>query len=177
MSKILKITSILILLASCSMLPTHLKTKVDNSSSDAKNQIDQIVKESGFTIDSLANKTGSKGVGDPRIKDVKLKVIEVGETFLSSMKDTIDELGEKGTNKQFAEIFNIILGVADSMQKIGIQQATDTVKIAADGKIADSYETITNVHDKLFEKLQNVKEKQKAAEEKKKIKLASKKAK
>ncbi|QMU99754.1 hypothetical protein F0310_04910 (plasmid) [Borrelia sp. A-FGy1] len=168
-SKMLKITSILILIASCSMLPAHLKTKVYDSSNDAKNKIDQIVKESGLTIESLkeSNKTGSKEVGDPKIRAVKIKVIEVGEKFLSSIKEAIEELKEKGTGKQFSEIYHTILSVANSMEKIGIQKATATVKMAADGKASTSYESINNVHEKLLAKLQVVKEKQKPAEEKK----------
>ncbi|WKC58591.1 DbpA/DbpB family decorin-binding adhesin [Borrelia sp. P9F1] len=157
---------VFVLLASCSLLPSHLKTKVEGSSNIAKGQIDAIVKESGFTFDSLQKATGTKGAGDNRIRKVKLKVVEVGEKFLASMKGAIDALGEKGSGAQFSEIYGIILGVAGSMEKIGIQKATDTVKQAAGGKAADSYGKIKNVHESLLKKLQNVKEKQKAALEK-----------
>ncbi|UGQ16605.1 DbpA/DbpB family decorin-binding adhesin [Borrelia sp. RT5S] len=166
MSNVLKIV-ILVLLTSCSMLPSHLKTKVDNSSSAAKNQIDDIVKNSGFTFDNLQKATGTKGAGDDRIREVKLRVIEVGEEFLALMKDTIEELGEKGSGTQFAEIYSVILGVAESMERIGIQKAADTVRKAVDGGgPADSYEKIVSVHSAFLAKLNSVKEKQRRAETK-----------
>ncbi|UGQ17763.1 DbpA/DbpB family decorin-binding adhesin [Borrelia sp. RT1S] len=164
----LRMIPIFVLLASCSMLPSHLKTKVDSSSIAAKNQIDAIVKESGFTFDSLQKETGSKGAGDNRIQEVKLKVIEVAEEFLGSMEEVIEALGTRGTEVQFLEVYSQILKVAESLEKIGIQKATVTVKQAVEGgEPTDPYGKIKNVHNKLLVKLQSVKQKQKLVNKKK----------
>nr|WKT13863.1 DbpA/DbpB family decorin-binding adhesin [Borrelia sp. BU AG58] len=167
MLNMLRMISVFVLLASCSMLPGRLKTKVDSSSSAAKDQIDEIVKESGFTFDDLQKATGAREAGDPGIREVKLKVIGVGEEFLDSMKDAIESLGEKGTAAQFSEIYGIILGVAGSMQRIGIQKAKDTVEQAFDGVgFANPYERIMNAYNAFLEKLRSVKEKQKSVKAK-----------
>ncbi|WP_445436414.1 DbpA/DbpB family decorin-binding adhesin [Candidatus Borreliella tachyglossi] len=167
----LKIITIFTLFISCNLgLPAKLKTKLEDSSKNTLDQLDGIKNEYGIDLDSSKTDTGPKGVGDVKIKDAKLKAIEVAEEFLSTVIETIDELGKKGTSKQFSEIFESVLKVAASLEPLGVQGATNTVNVAAGKKVADTYEKITNVHEKLYEKLQNVKLKQQEADKQKKDK-------
>ncbi|WKC90374.1 decorin-binding protein DbpA [Borreliella carolinensis] len=158
---LLKLTLLVALFISCG-LTGETKIILERRVQDITDKIDQIYKAGALKgikyEDFTKTQTGGKVSGQPEfIREAKLQAIEVAEKFLTAIEEEASKLKETGSSGEFSAMYNLMLEVSESLQKIGIQRMSKTVTDAAEKYPTTTAEGILEIAKAMNIKLQNVK--------------------
>ncbi|ACN93619.1 decorin-binding protein A (plasmid) [Borreliella finlandensis] len=165
-NNLLKLTILVNLLISCG-LTGETKIKLESSAKAIVDEIDAIKKEAAsrgvnfaaFTSSATGSRVAGTESGD-FIKQAKVRAIAVAEKFVIAIEEEATKLKETGRSGEFSAMYDLIFEVSEPLERIGVQDMTKTVSMAAEENPPTTAQGVLEIARIMREKLIKVKGKQ-----------------